>query len=108
MSAHKANLINALTLFFVSLWAYFGSLNPSMRDLIPLLFGVILLSLNNGVLYGLKGQVRAAMVITFLVTLILIKLFSSAMNNGKTDVLISTGLMISTGIVAIIFLIRGK
>jgi len=72
MNAQKGNLINAVLLIVFSFWGYIDSLNPSIMDLIPLLFGVILLSLNNGVLYNLKGQKKAAFGFTIVTILFLI------------------------------------
>ena len=106
MNVQKANLLNAVTLFSISLWAYFSSMNPSITSLIPLLFGVMLLSLNNGVLHGLKGQTRAAFVLTLIVAIALIKPLLAAVDADKSIAIFRTSLMMFTSIVAIFFFIN--
>ena len=73
MNAYIANLLNAVTLILFSIWAYLGSINPSMTAFIPFVFGIMLLSLNNGVQYKVISQVRVAAALTLLVFLALIK-----------------------------------
>lgn len=106
MNAHKANLINAVSLFVMSLWDYFGSMNPVIHSFIPLLFGVMLLSLNNGVLYNIKGQIRAAFVLTFLMAVLLIKPLSDAVDDEKSVVILRTGWMMGTCLLALVFFFK--
>ena len=92
MNFHKANLINSVTLILFSMWGYLDSLNPSIMDLFPLLFGVILLSLNNGVLYSLNGQKKAAAIFTIITLIFLIRPLTDVMsheNNYNTFRIVS-------------------
>ncbi|MBK8051850.1 MAG: hypothetical protein IPK35_00875 [Saprospiraceae bacterium] len=81
MNAYKSNLFHAVVLIFLSIWEYYSALNPSIVQLLPLFFGVIFLSLNNGVQYGLQGQTKAALVLSIFsivcVILIFLYLYSS-------------------------------
>jgi hypothetical protein len=60
MKAQQASLINAITLIAVALYLFYSDLNAQAFNLIPLIFGVILLVLNNGVMYGIASQMKAA------------------------------------------------
>jgi hypothetical protein len=66
MSFQKSNLIHATTLTIISLWMYYDALNKDFGLLIPFLFGVVLLSLNQGVMYENTAQKNAAFGITIL------------------------------------------
>jgi hypothetical protein len=106
MNAHKANLINSVSLFVMSLWDYFGSMNPAVHSFVPLLFGVMLLSLNNGVLYNIKGQKRAAFVLTIFMTVLLLRPMYDAIGDKNTMVIIRIGWMMGTSLLAIIYFIK--
>lgn len=60
MKAQQASLINAITLIAVAMYLFYSDLNAQAFNLIPLIFGVVLLVLNNGVMYGVKSQMKAA------------------------------------------------
>ncbi len=105
MNAHKANLINVVTIMVVSTWGYIQSLTPSIFDLFPLLVAVVLLSLNNGIKFGLKGQINAAAVITSFVFLGLSKAGYTAYENVDTKEIIRYGLMAFTSLFALIFFV---
>lgn len=60
MKAQQASLINAIALIAVALYLFYSDLNAQAFNLIPLIFGVILLVLNNGVMYGVSSQMKAA------------------------------------------------
>ena len=106
MNAQKANLINAVSLFVMSLWDYYGSMNPTMLLLIPMLFGVMLLSLNNGVMYGIKGQTKAAFVLTLFITILLVQPLSDAINVEKFTPIFRTGSMMGTSLLALFYLMK--
>ncbi|MBK9256664.1 MAG: hypothetical protein IPM42_14345 [Saprospiraceae bacterium] len=106
MNAHKANLINAVSLIFLPLWGYLDSLTPSMTALIPMVFGIVLLSLNNGVQYGIKSQSHAAVVITLLVLISLIKPLTGAIDREDSMAILRVSMMILTGVVSLFFFIK--
>ena len=107
MNAQKANLINVVTMMVVSTWGYINTLTPSIIDLLPLLVAVVLLSLNNGIKFGLKGQVNAAAVITVWVFLKLAEAAYSAYENVDNEEAIRYGLMALTSLFSMIFFIIG-
>jgi len=107
MNAHKANLINVVTLMVVSTWGYIQSLTPSIIDLLPLLVGVVLLSLNNGIKFGLNAQINAAAVITGFVFVGLAKAGNTALENVDHEEIIRYGLMALTSLFSLIFFIYG-
>jgi hypothetical protein len=108
MNAHKANLIHAVTLMGLSIWLYFGSSNPSMTSLIPFIFGVILLSLNNGILYRLKGQTRAALTITIAGGALWLKLLSDAFLAQNQPAIMKIGVMTATCLLSIYYFFKSS
>ena len=49
MKVHTVSLINSLTLITMGLWGYFESDSRPITSLIPVIVGVILVAINNGV-----------------------------------------------------------
>lgn len=60
MNAHRANLINSVILMAASVWLYVSHDKFRVAVIVFMVLGVALLSLNNGVKYGLPSQIRAA------------------------------------------------
>jgi len=106
MNAQKANLINAVALIILPLWGYIDSMTPSMTALIPMVFGIVLLSLNNGVKFEIKAQAHAAVILTLVVLISLIKPLSGAMDREDNMAVFRVGLMILTGVVSMFFFIK--
>jgi hypothetical protein len=106
MNAHIANLINAVTLIGMSLWGYYGSDTPSKTALIPLVFGIVLLALNNGVKFQNKAQAHVAVIATLLVFVALIKPLMGAMDRGDNMATIRVAAMMVTSGVAFAFFIK--
>lgn len=79
MNKQKANQINAVALIFISFWIYYDSINPGIHQLFPMALGITLLSLNNGIMFNNRPQVKAALVITFLSFLFLAKMSYESM-----------------------------
>ncbi len=71
MNAHKANLLNALTLMVLSLADFATKANASVETMIPLVFGVILLSLSNGIYYGVRSQLKTSLPVTITIFILL-------------------------------------
>lgn len=82
MNAYKANLLNATFLIIFSIWEYYASSKPTEILLTPILFGVIFLSLNNGVHYGIFGQIRAAFILSIICLILLLYILT----NIQTDI----------------------
>ena len=106
MNAQKANLINAVALMVMSVWGYASSLTPSMTALIPLVFGVVLLALNNGIKFENKTQAHAAVILTLLVLIALVKPFMGAMDRADSMAMMRVGLMMLTSLVSMIYFMK--
>lgn len=106
MNAHKANLINAITLILMSAWGYLSSLTPSMTALIPLVFGVVLLALNNGVKFENKAQAHVAVILTLIVLLALAMPLKGAIGRDDSMAILRIGIMMITSVIAMVFFIK--
>jgi CDP-diglyceride synthetase len=106
MKAHQTNLINAIALIIMPLWSYFTSINPSPTALIPLVFGVVLLALNNGVRLENKSQAHAAVILTLIALIALFKPLSGALERADNMAVLRVGVMILTGVVSMVFFIK--
>jgi hypothetical protein len=65
------NLILALVYMSLSVWMFQSSVNPSIVHLLPLLAGIILLALNNGIKEGAKEQTRFAGYVSGFLTMVM-------------------------------------
>lgn len=106
MNAHKTNIIHVIALLFISTYAYFDAMNRDVTQLLPLMTGVMLLSLNNGLLYSNKGQERAAFVITIISIIILLNMAWEARSHDEFTFLLYYCSMIVTGVLSLIFLAK--
>ena len=70
MKAHTTSLINALILVIMGLWGYFESDSRPVTALIPVVVGIILVAINNGV----KKENKIIAHIAILLTLIILSL----------------------------------
>ena len=106
MTASKANLINAVALIGLSLWAYFANGMSSETTLIPVAFGLLLL----GHHIWLKGGSRVALAIVILLTLVIaVALWtplSGAISKGEPLPVIRVGIMMATSVFALLVLAR--
>ena len=105
MNAQKANLINAISLMAMSTWAYFSSLTPSVTALIPLVFGVVLLALNNGIKFENKAQSHVAVICTLLVLLALTMPFRGALKRDDSMAMFRIGIMMVTSALSLFYFI---
>lgn len=106
MNAYLANLINAAAMIILAVWGYFSSISPSKTAFIPVVLGVILLVLSQGVKAESKAQAHAAVIITLLAFIALFKPFMGAMDRGDNAATIRVGIMLLTNLVALIYFIR--
>ncbi len=112
MKTYQANLLNALTLILMCLWAYLtyepiDGKSQNVTALIPLFLGVVLLLCNNGV----KNENKIIAHIAVLVTLIAIigiasKPLVAAIEDGRQLSLIRVSLMLLTSVIAMLTFIR--
>lgn len=106
MKPYIASLINALILIVFGLWGYFGSALPSVTALIPVIAGIILLFLVNGVMKENKIPAHIAVIVTLLVLLGLIKPLIGAAERGDSGAVTRVVIMILSTVVALIFFIK--
>tara|TARA_B100000768_G_scaffold47645_1_gene46490 strand:+ start:533 stop:898 length:366 start_codon:yes stop_codon:yes gene_type:complete len=106
MKAHRASLINAITLIILSSWGYFSSDTPSVTALIPTVIGIILLILNKGVKKENKIIAHIAVSLTMIILIGLIKPVFGAMNRGDNAAFIRVGIMILSTISAMVFFVK--
>ena len=105
MNAYTAHLINSVALILIGGWGYFAT--SSNTALIPVIFGVVLLSLSNGVKLENKAIAHVAVVLTLLVFVALVaKPLMSAINDGDTLGTVRVGIMSLTSLLALIFFIK--
>ena len=106
MKAHTASLINALILIGFGLWAYLGSETPSKTALIPVVFGVILLSLYRGVKKENKIVAHIAVLLTLLILGGLVKPLTASIGRSDGLAIARVAVMMVSTIVAVVFYIK--
>lgn len=102
MNAPTANLINAATLVIMGLWGYFSSESPSPTAFIPVIGGILLLLMHNGVKTENKVIAHIAVVLTLILILGLAMPLKGAIGREDTMAIIRVGIMLITGILAMI------
>ena len=103
MNAYSANLLNAATLIVMGLWGYLASDSPSPTALIPAIGGVLLLLMSKGVKTENKVIAHVAVVLTLLMILALAAMpLKRALSSGDTAATIRIGVMLVTGVLAMV------
>lgn len=111
MKLYIANIINALVLIGLGLWAYFASNTPSLTALIPVAIGIVLLVIQSGIKQNKRPIVYIGAILTAIVLIGLLKPLLGAFDRnsmlGVTRVLVMMG---SSAIALFYFVqnIRGK
>lgn len=106
MNAYKAHLLNAFTLLIMGLWGMYAT-DWAPTAGIPVLIGVVLLVLTNGVRYENKAIAHVAVVITLLGLIALIaKPLIAAL--GTDDILKKFRViaMVVTSTIAMVFFMK--
>lgn len=106
MKAAVASLINALILIGFGLWAYLGSETPSKTALIPVGFGVVILSLYKGVKKEDKIVAHIAVLLTLLILGGLVKPLLAALDRSDGLAIMRVSVMIVSTVVALVFFIK--
>ncbi|MEM7689845.1 MAG: hypothetical protein AAF291_12555 [Pseudomonadota bacterium] len=101
-SAPTANLINALTLCALPIWAYLESPDPSLTAFIPFGFGAALLLCQPGVKAQNKTVAHIAALLTLLVFIALMMPLSSRLDGSDPLGLARVVAMMLTSLVAMI------
>ena len=106
MKASTASLLNAIILISMGAWGYFESESKAITALIPVIIGIILLLVNKGVKNENKALAHAAVLLTFLILLGLIKPLMGAFERENAYAIIRVLLMIISSLWAMISFIK--
>jgi hypothetical protein len=106
MKAHVASLINSVILIGFGLWAYLGSETPSKTALIPVVFGVVLLSLYKGIKKEDKIVAHVAVLLTLVILAGLAKPLTASIGRGDALAIGRVAVMIISTVVALVFFIK--
>jgi apolipoprotein N-acyltransferase len=106
MSAHKASLINAVVLIVFGLWGYLGSTTPSLTSIIPVVFGLLLLLLNNGVKKENKIVAHIAVLLTVIIFAGLFMPLMGAIDRSDNPAVFRIATMLFFTVMAIVYFIK--
>lgn len=106
MKAHIVSLIHAIALIGLGGYGYLSSDTPSVTALIPVVFGVLLLAMNNGVKKENKVIAHIAVLLTLLIIIGLIKPLTGAMGRGDSAAVARVATMLVLGVLAMVSFVR--
>ena len=106
MKAHVVSLIHAVALIGLGGYGYLSSETPSVTALIPVVFGVLLLAMNNGVKKENKAIAHIAVLLTLLIIIGLIKPLTGAMGRGDSAAVARVATMLVLGVLAMVSFVR--
>tara|TARA_X000000950_G_scaffold277469_1_gene366954 strand:+ start:4721 stop:5071 length:351 start_codon:yes stop_codon:yes gene_type:complete len=106
MKAHIVSLIHAFALIGLGGYGYLSSDTPSVTALIPVVFGVLLLAMNNGVKKENKVIAHIAVLLTLLIIIGLIKPLTGAMGRGDSAAVARVATMLVLGVLAMVSFVR--
>jgi hypothetical protein len=106
MKAHLVSLIHAIALIGLGGYGYLSSDTPSVTALIPVVFGVLLLAMNNGVKKENKVIAHIAVLLTLLIVIGLIKPLTGAMGRGDSAAVARVATMLVLGVLAMVSFVR--
>jgi uncharacterized membrane protein YfhO len=98
--------MNALVLIGFGLWAYFGSETPSKTALIPVGFGVVILTLYKGIKKEDKVVAHAAVLLTLVILVGLVKPLTAALGREDGLAIARVTVMILSTVIALTFFIK--
>lgn len=106
MKTYLASFINAILLISLGLWGYFASDTPSFTALIPVIAGVILVFLNQGLKKENKTIAHIAVILTLLVLIGLFKPLTGTFGRGDTTAMARVLIMMFSTLVALISFVK--
>ena len=106
MKVHTVSLINSLTLITMGLWGYFESDSRPITALIPVIVGVILVAINNGVKKENKVIAHIAVLLTLIIIIGLVKPLLGSLERENITAIIRVSLMILSSLWAMITFIK--
>ena len=102
----QTSAINALSLILIGGYGYLQSENPSMTALIPVITGIILILLNNGIKVENKVVAHIAVLLTFIMIFGLAMPLLGSIKRSDTGAVIRVSIMLSTTVLAFIIFIK--
>jgi hypothetical protein len=106
MKAHTVSLINSLILITMGLWGYFESDSRPITALIPVIIGVILVAINNGVKKENKVIAHIAVLLTLIIIIGLVKPLLGSLERENITGTIRVSLMILSSLWAMITFVQ--
>ena len=106
MKAYTVSLINSLILITMGLWGYFESDSRPITALIPVIVGVILVAINNGVKKENKVIAHIAVLLTLIIIIGLVKPLLGSLERENITGTTRVSLMILSSLWAMITFIK--
>ena len=106
LDAHKASLLNAISLVLIGGYGYLQSSAPSPTALIPVIVGVLLIAMNKGVKEENKIIAHIAVLLTLIMLLGLAMPLIGSLKRGDTQATLRVSVMIITTIGALFYFIK--
>ena len=106
LNAHKASLINAISLILIGGFGYLQSDTPSPTALIPVVVGGLLIIMNKGVKDENKIIAHIAVLLTLIMLLGLAMPLMGSLKRGDTQGTIRVIVMIFTTIGALFYFVK--
>ena len=106
LNAHKASLINAISLILIGGFGYLQSDTPSPTALIPVVVGGLLIAMNKGVKDENKIIAHIAVLLTLIMLLGLAMPLMGSVKRGDTQGTIRVIVMIFTTIGALFYFVK--
>ena len=106
MKTHVVSLIHAIALIGLGGYGYLSSDSPSVTALIPVVFGVLLLAMNNGVKKENKVIAHIAVLLTLLIIIGLVKPLTGAIGRGDSAAVARVATMLVLGVIAMVSFVR--
>ncbi len=103
---YQVSAINAILLILIGSYGYLQSNTPSPTALIPVVFGIILLTMNKGIKTENKIIAHIAVTATLLILLGLIMPLKNALGNGDTGAILRVSVMLISTVFAMISFIK--
>jgi hypothetical protein len=100
------NRINAIVLIVLGTWGYFASLSPSLTALIPVVFGLLLISLNIGLKKENKTIAHIIVLFTLLVFLGLFKPLMGSISRADNAAIARVIVMMLSSLYAMLAFIK--
>ena len=103
---YQVSAVNAFSLILIGGYGYLQSENPSITALIPVITGIILILLNNGIKVENKIIAHVAVSLTLIMIFGLIMPLLGSIKRSDTGAIIRVSIMLSTTILALIIFIK--